>query len=391
MKMLIIITVILTSFADASILPFVLDIGSSLPITLLRRTGCHSMSEHPFVQHPGRRAFLGGAPCPDRSRTGRLEGVSWERFQPDCRAATSACRWNGRIRPISPGTPQLPGYGQSSPVIFDQRIFVTGVEGSSKETLMLSAFDLSDGKELWTHRSAPAQSIQDSDMISKAAPTPIADAAGVYAFFETGNLVALDHRGRLRWDRRLTEEFGEFGGRHGIGSSLRLCQSGVMALVAHSGPSYLICVDPAHRQDRLENGPAQKRFPGPLLRLTEPRGSRAGAGQRRRPRGRLRHPGRFLALELWRGSNGPLSRHPPLSPARRNHRFQQKRLDRRQSNSASAAVLQCPRITLARLRGLPPISVLPWCTALASTWSTECRRGLLPGPRDRSRRCGTSD
>ena len=137
-----------------------------------------------------------------------------------------------------------PGYGQSSPVIFDQRVFVTGVEGGRKETLMLSAFDLSDGRELWTHRAAPAQSIQDSDMISKAAPTPIADAAGVYAFFETGNLVALDHRGKLLWERRLTEEFGEFGGRHGIGSSLRLCQSGVMALVAHDGPSYLICVDP---------------------------------------------------------------------------------------------------------------------------------------------------
>ena len=137
-----------------------------------------------------------------------------------------------------------PGYGQSSPVIFDQHVFVTSVEGLRKETLSLSAFDLSNGKALWNHGAAPAQSIRDSDMISKAAPTPVADATGVYAFFETGNLVALDHRGQLRWERRLTEEFGQFGGRHGIGSSLRLCQSGVMALVAHDGPSYLICVDP---------------------------------------------------------------------------------------------------------------------------------------------------
>ena len=137
-----------------------------------------------------------------------------------------------------------PGYGQSSPVVFDQHVFVTSVEGLRKETLILSAFDLSNGRALWNHRAAPAQSIQDSDMISKAAPTPIADATGVYAFFETGNLVALDHRGQLRWERRLTEEFGQFGGRHGIGSSLRLCQSGVMALVAHEGPSYLICLDP---------------------------------------------------------------------------------------------------------------------------------------------------
>ncbi len=71
-------------------------------------------------------------------------------------------------------------------------------------------------------------------MVSKAAPTPAVDADGVYAFFETGNAAALDHDGRLRWERRLTDEFGEFGSRHGIDRSLRLCRSGVMALVAHA-------------------------------------------------------------------------------------------------------------------------------------------------------------
>ena len=136
-----------------------------------------------------------------------------------------------------------PGYGQSSPVIFNQRVFVTSVAKAEKEPLMLTAFNLSDGKELWNYQTPPAQSIHYSDMISTAAPTPAIDEAGIYAFFETGNLVGLDHQGQLQWERRLTHEFGAFGGRHGIGSSLRLCQSGVIALVDHEGPSYLICVD----------------------------------------------------------------------------------------------------------------------------------------------------
>ena len=200
------------------------------------------MSENHFTHRLGRRAFLGALFAPTA-----LALADWKEFRGN---GSSLIAGNERLPMEWSDQANLswniatPGYGQSSPVIFDQTVFVTGVEGSSKETLMLSAFDLSDGRELWMHRAAPAQSIQDSDMISKAAPTPIADAAGVYAFFETGNLVALDHRGQLRWERRLTEEFGEFGGRHGIGSSLRLCQSGVMALVAHDGPSYLICVDP---------------------------------------------------------------------------------------------------------------------------------------------------
>ena len=194
-----------------------------------------------FPNTLGRRAFLGALFAPTA-----LALADWKEFRGNGSSLISSqerlpLEWSDQNN-LSWNT-TTPGYGQSSPVIFDQYVFVTSVEGARKETLILSAFDLSDGRELWTHRAAPAQSIQDSDMISKAAPTPAADRAGVYAFFETGNLVALDHQGQLQWERRLTDEFGAFGGRHGIGSSLRLCQAGVMALVAHDGPSYLICVD----------------------------------------------------------------------------------------------------------------------------------------------------
>ena len=195
-----------------------------------------------FPNTLGRRAFLGALFAPTA-----LALADWKEFRGDGSSLPGShqglpLEWSDR-KNLSWNI-VTPGYGQSSPVIVDQSVFVTGVDGSRKETLMLTAFDLSNGKERWSYRGSPAQSIQDSDMISKAAPTPAADSAGVYAFFETGNLVALDHQGRLQWERRLTDEFGAIGGRHGIGSSLRLCQAGVMALVAHDGPSYLICVDP---------------------------------------------------------------------------------------------------------------------------------------------------
>ena len=137
----------------------------------------------------------------------------------------------------------VPGYGQSSPVASRGRAFATGVEGPSKETLLVTAFDLQSGQAIWTHRSPSSQRIKDSNMVSKAAPTPAADDRGVYAFFETGDLLAIGHDGIRLWERSLTEEFGEFGGRHGIGSSLRLCRAGVLALVAHDRPSYLVCFD----------------------------------------------------------------------------------------------------------------------------------------------------
>lgn len=139
----------------------------------------------------------------------------------------------------------IPGYGQSSPVTFGGAAFVASVEGAYKDTLMLTAFDLALGQPIWMHRSVPSQRIEDSNMVGKAAPTPAVDADAVYVFFETGNVLAIGHDGKLLWERRLTEEFGVFEGRHGIGSSLRLCGSGILALVAHEGPSYLVCLHPS--------------------------------------------------------------------------------------------------------------------------------------------------
>ena len=137
----------------------------------------------------------------------------------------------------------LPGYGQSSPVVAGRRAFVTGVEGPNKESVLLSSFDLDSGELAWSQASDSSQRIEDSDMVSRAAPTPVATSGAVFALFETGDLLAADHGGRQIWRRSLTDEFGEFGGRHGIGSSLRLCRAGVLCLVAHDRPSYLICVD----------------------------------------------------------------------------------------------------------------------------------------------------
>ena len=138
----------------------------------------------------------------------------------------------------------VPGYGQSSPVVIRDQAIVTGVEGPHKESLVVTSINLASGEPLWSKRFGSSQRIEESDMVSTAAPTPAAHGDTVVAFFETGNLLAISLEGERLWERRLTEEYGEFRGRHGIGSSLRICRAGLLALVAHDGPSYLICIDP---------------------------------------------------------------------------------------------------------------------------------------------------
>ena len=191
----------------------------------------------------GRRAFLGTL-----AGSSLVHAKPWTQFLDNGRGSLR----HGQALPLEWSddsnvawrTP-IPGYGQSSPVVSGDWAFATGVEGPNKETLLLTAFDLASGEPVWTCRRGSSQRIKDSNMVSKAAPTPAASEDAVFAFFETGNVLAVDRGGEVLWERKLTEQFGEFGGRHGIGSSLRLCGSGVLALVAHDRPSYLICLDPS--------------------------------------------------------------------------------------------------------------------------------------------------
>lgn len=140
-------------------------------------------------------------------------------------------------------TAPIPGYGQSSPVIWRDRVIVTSADGNQKETVRVSSFDMQAGKQLWSKSFKSLQTQAVNGYVSRAAPTPAADDERIYAFFETGNLVALDHAGTVAWERSITTDYGEFRGNHGLGSSLALTDKSVLVLVCHDGPSYLLAID----------------------------------------------------------------------------------------------------------------------------------------------------
>jgi outer membrane protein assembly factor BamB len=168
----------------------------------------------------------------------------WPSFRNDGSSRTSA-----RELPLEWGPAQnrawtaaLPGYGQSAPVIWQDRIYVTSVEGPEKETLHISCIGVADGKPLWKKSFPASQKGRNNPMQSRAAGTPIADASGVIAFFESGDLIALTPSGELRWQRSLSREFGELKNNHGLGSSPAQSNDLAFILVDHQGPSYLLAV-----------------------------------------------------------------------------------------------------------------------------------------------------
>ncbi|WP_339729568.1 PQQ-binding-like beta-propeller repeat protein [uncultured Gimesia sp.] len=138
---------------------------------------------------------------------------------------------------------EIPGKGQSSPVIWGDQVFVTSIEGAMKNDCHVVALDLQQGTLLWDFKTASSQPVRGNYFQSRSAPTPVVDADRVYAFFETGNLLALDHDGKPVWSRSLTDEYGEFEVRIGLAASLAQTKDSVIVLIDHEGPSYLLAVD----------------------------------------------------------------------------------------------------------------------------------------------------
>ena len=174
--------------------------------------------------------------------------------------------WESRGRSAGNWTIRLPGYGQSSPVIFGDQVFVTSVSGDKKEHLHVLGIDVRDGTTRWQRDFTATQQVTDGDTVSRAAPTPVVDAERLYVMFESGDLVALSHAGETVWQRSLVKDYGEFKGPHGYASSPALAQDRLILQVAHAGPSYVLAVDPVTGENRWKvDHPSQTGWSTPVV------------------------------------------------------------------------------------------------------------------------------
>lgn len=185
--------------------------------------------------------LLAACLCADAAPT------SWPGFRGDGSSVSTAknlpLKWSPTERRawVTP----LPGYGQSSPVVWGDRAFVTAIDGGEKEKLFVACVDVKTGKVAWKKEFAAGQKGKNNPMMSRAAPTPVVDKEAVYAFFESGDVVALTHAGEVKWERSLTKDYGAFENGHGIGSSPAQTEKAVVILIDDLGASYLVALDKA--------------------------------------------------------------------------------------------------------------------------------------------------
>ena len=144
----------------------------------------------------------------------------------------------------------IPKDGKSSPVIWDDRIFITGAEGNACEVYCL---DKKSGEILWT---APATGIQgepsevpemDHDA-GMAVATVAANGKSVCAIFANGNLICLDHKGRQKWVKNL----GLPQNTYGFASSLIMYEDNLIVQYESSTRLSLIGIDIESGEERWE-------------------------------------------------------------------------------------------------------------------------------------------
>ena len=192
-------------------------------------------------------------------------GVSTETGLPNTWSATQNVAWKAA----------LAGVGVSSPIVSGDQVYVTsqvgaGVRqpgnhprlaqgasaagsgeraltaagGDSKTFFVVQAFGRADGKLLWEHRMEASGELPGvHDKHNMASSSPVSDGRMVYAWFATGQIVALDRTGKVVWNRHLGTEISPFEINWGHSSSPTLHGNLLLLLCDHAPASYLLAVD----------------------------------------------------------------------------------------------------------------------------------------------------
>ena len=181
----------------------------------------------------------------------------------------------------------LGGLGVSSPIVDDDRVFVTSQKGrgarrpgthptlargdeskaekplgggepgaerqSASVEFLVEAFARPDGRRRWQYRlTAEGELPGVHDKHNLASPSPVTDGARVYAWFGNGQIVALDEDGRHVWSRHIARDYGPFDITWGHGSSPALYGDLLLLLCDHEHASYLLALDKKTGEQRYK-------------------------------------------------------------------------------------------------------------------------------------------
>lgn len=132
------------------------------------------------------------------------QGLSTETNLPITWSTTSNILWKTAV----------PGESWSSPIVWNDRVFVTTATDNGQSCRLLS-LNASSGAILWDREAFQQVPRRKEERNTYATPTPATDGERVYACFGDGSFVAFNFAGEILWTNRSYS----FYGQHGLGSS----------------------------------------------------------------------------------------------------------------------------------------------------------------------------
>lgn len=136
---------------------------------------------------------------------------------------------------------ELPGRGCSTPIIWNDNLFVTSPIGDEDGLL---AFD-AKGKELWRKTFGAGTPGRGQRVGSSSNSSPITDGNVVIAYFKSGTVAGVNLDGKPLWQVNLQERYGKDGLWWDQGTSPVFAAGNVVVAVMQTkGESYLVSLDP---------------------------------------------------------------------------------------------------------------------------------------------------
>jgi outer membrane protein assembly factor BamB len=148
---------------------------------------------------------------------------------PETWSATENVRWKTAV----------PGSGNSSPIVWDDRIFLTTAYDGGRR-LSVIAYRRGNGERLWETFAPEGRSGRGHHVKNgHASATPATDGARIYVSLGARGLLALDMEGALVWHRDL----GQLDPYHGTAGSPLLYKDRVILYQDQSRESFIAAFD----------------------------------------------------------------------------------------------------------------------------------------------------
>jgi outer membrane protein assembly factor BamB len=135
----------------------------------------------------------------------------------------------------------LPGPAGATPIVWDDRIFLTSAEGDDLVLLCVSTA----GKILWKRTVGTGNRDVNRGEGNSASPSPSTDGVHVWAFVSTGDLACYDFEGNEVWKVNLEERYGRFDLYFVMASTPLLDGNRLYLQLIHSGAWLVLALDKA--------------------------------------------------------------------------------------------------------------------------------------------------